>query len=130
MVCVMKRLPLVLCALFAFAVSLSAHHSFESEFDTNKPIHIEGKITKVDWKNPHIYLELDTHVQIELTSPNHVLQAGWRRETFQPNMEIAVDGFSGKAASSATIGTAMLTIKATGQVLTVNRSDWHHSLKK
>jgi hypothetical protein len=32
-----------------------AHHSFASEFDTSKPITLEGVVTRIDWENPHVH---------------------------------------------------------------------------
>ena len=37
---------------------LFAHHSFSAEFDANKRVILKGTVTKVDWRNPHIYVYL------------------------------------------------------------------------
>jgi len=41
------------------AAPLRAHHSFEAEYDSRRPITLTGVVTKVDWINPHAYVFLD-----------------------------------------------------------------------
>jgi hypothetical protein len=36
-----------------------AHHSFAAEYDSKTMITLTGKINKVEWTNPHIYIHLD-----------------------------------------------------------------------
>ena len=48
----------VLATLFV-AVSLWAHHSPSAVFDMSKRFTIAGTLTKIDWINPHIVIDLD-----------------------------------------------------------------------
>ena len=45
-------------ATFA-AASLWAHHSPSAIFDMAKPMSVTGTLTKIDWINPHILVQMD-----------------------------------------------------------------------
>src|ERR1051326_9558093 len=49
----------VLTAAASFDVPTFAHHS-QSLFDTTKEIVVEGTVARFDWKNPHMYLIVET----------------------------------------------------------------------
>ena len=36
-----------------------AHHSLTAEFDTRKTLVLTGVVSRVEWVNPHIYVDLD-----------------------------------------------------------------------
>lgn len=46
-------------ALFVVVIPVLAHHSVQAQFDLNKPITLTGKVTKVEWINPHSYLLME-----------------------------------------------------------------------
>jgi hypothetical protein len=91
----------------AAAPTLSAHHSFAAEFDVNKPVTLNGTVTRVEWGNPHIwvYLEVkDEHGvvqpwQCEGGAPNTLTRNGWSKDSLKANSSITIDGFLAKDGS-------------------------------
>jgi len=53
----LKRRTLVAASVFAPLGAL-AHHGWSS-FDQDRPVYLEGKVTKAKWQNPHAELELE-----------------------------------------------------------------------
>ena len=37
-----------------------AHHSVAGNFDRDMPVTFEGVVTKVQWRNPHVWLFVDS----------------------------------------------------------------------
>jgi hypothetical protein len=46
-------------AVLLLGTSASAHHNMTALFDFNDRVTVTGKLTKIDWRNPHIYLTID-----------------------------------------------------------------------
>jgi hypothetical protein len=49
----------VLVAALLLDTSVRAHHNMSAAFDFSDRVSLTGTLTKVDWRNPHIYLFLD-----------------------------------------------------------------------
>lgn len=91
---------LLLCLLAAGAPAL-AHHSFSAEYDREQPITITGKVTLLEWTNPHARLYIEAvdedgntvEWDFELGPPNGLMRLGWRRDSLLPGTEVTVEGF-------------------------------------
>lgn len=42
----------------ASTLSLSAHHSHPAYYDQCKSVTVEGRVERIQWKNPHIWIDL------------------------------------------------------------------------
>ncbi len=82
-----------------------AHHSFAAEFDITKPVTLAGKVTKLEWTNPHAYLFVDVadattggviNWEIEMGSPNGLTRLGWTRNLLKPGDGVTVEGYLGR----------------------------------
>lgn len=84
--------------------SASTHHSFSAEFDANAPVTLRGKVTKVEWINPHAWIHIEVTAEnetivawmVEGGTPNTLLRAGINKNTVAIGTEIVVRGYQSK----------------------------------
>ena len=92
---------LAMVGLLAMAAApVVAHHAFSAEFDADRPLQLEGKVTKVEWINPHAWIHIETaegvHWMIEGGTPNTLFRRGFTKDSLQIGVEIVVDGYQAK----------------------------------
>jgi len=94
----------VLSGLLLAAIPVWAHHSFAAEFDISKPVKLTGKVTRMEWVNPHAWIHIDVPTSdgkveswmVEGGSPNILLRRGFTKESLEIGTELTVEGYRAK----------------------------------
>lgn len=112
-----KYAAIVAAAVSILAAPARAHHAFAAEFDSKKPVHLEGVVAKVELINPHAWIHVDvkgpdgkvTRWMVEAGSPNVLLRRGFTKTTVKIGTPVVVDGYQSKDG----------TMKANGRDITL-----------
>jgi hypothetical protein len=78
-----------------------AHHAFAAEFDGKSPVLLRGKVTRVEWINPHAWVHVMDQAtgkewMVEGGTPNTLLRSGIDRNSLKVGTEIIVRGYQSK----------------------------------
>jgi uncharacterized protein DUF6152 len=119
-----SRLLILGFGLLAAAAPVLAHHSFASEFDAAQPITLKGKVTRIAWTNPHVWIYLNVQDEsgklvnwgFEMGAPHQVQSRGWTREMLKPGDELVVVGSRARDGSNR-MNARNVTWAATGKTL-------------
>ena len=98
------RIAVATLAVCAWASTAAAHHSFNAEFDLNKPVKLTGTITMVRWSNPHGWIYIDVKGEdgkvmnwaFETAAANALYRQGTRPEDFPVGMQVTIDGYAAR----------------------------------
>jgi Family of unknown function (DUF6152) len=93
-------------SLLALSAATWAHHG-TANYDTEHSVSEKGAVTDFQFVNPHVLIYMDVkdasgkvvHWQGELTSPNRLARAGWKKDTIKPGDVITISGFPAKSGS-------------------------------
>ena len=94
------------------AVGALAHHAFATEFDVNRPITLQGKVTKVELINPHSWIHITVtddkgnavEWMIEGGSPNALVRKGINKNSIPVGSEIVVRGYGTRDGANKAVG--------------------------
>ena len=117
---VMQRIgaALTVAGMLGAAAPVFAHHSFAAEYDADKPVKVQGVVTKIEWTNPHIWFYVNVTDENGRVAewgfsgaPPGVLQRrGISRTAMKPGDVVVVEGFRARDGSNnATGGSVTFT---------------------
>ena len=107
----MSRLPIVLSiGLFlSFTTAPApAHHATAVEYDVSKTVTFRGVISKLQWTNPHVHVQVEVKGEhdgiemwnVEFASPGGVIVAGLSKDLLKSGTTITIKGYPSKVAVS------------------------------
>ena len=118
-------------ALTTVAAPLAAHHSFAAEYDGAKRVTMTGKVTKVEWMNPHAFFYVDVKDEktgttanwaFELNSPNYLMRSGWTKSSLKVDDVVTVQGALAKDGTKQ-VNASTVKLTASGKTLFAGSSD-------
>jgi len=89
------RLLSVAAVILLVGRPVAGHHSF-AMFDSVNKTTITGTVTRFEWTNPHVFIEVDVpgangqvkHWSVELGSPSILQRSGWKFSDVKPGEKI------------------------------------------
>ena len=109
------RTKLTVIMLALAAAPLWAHHAFQAEFDATKPIKLVGKVTEMEWINPHSWIHIDvtnpdgtvTNWMVECGSPNIMLRRGFTKRSLEVGTVLSIQGYRAKNGQNKANGSTV-----------------------
>ncbi len=113
-------------ALGSLAAPALAHHSF-GMFEMNVPLHLSGTLTKMNFVNPHSYMEIDAvdangkkvHMRCEMRAATLLKRSGWSTEMFKVGSHVEIEGHPHRTDPNA----CYIENFKLGDAPTMNRND-------
>jgi hypothetical protein len=105
----------------------AAHHAIVAKFDDTRRTQLQGIVTNVDWRNPHVHVftnvaRPDGTVEnwaIELESTVLLKRSGWEHDTLRPGDAISVSGPTARDGSRQVWGESVIATATNRQVYNI-----------
>jgi hypothetical protein len=102
------NLYVIAAGLLLFSVSLPAHHG-QAGYNTTEMVTVSGALTEFQFVNPHSIVNLNVKDdkgetqawQGELTSPNHLIRAGWTATSLKAGDQVTMSGYRAKSGANS-----------------------------
>jgi hypothetical protein len=102
------KLLALAAGMLLVSVGLWAHHG-QAGYDTTGTVTVNGSVTDFQFVNPHSIVSLTCKDdkgeaqswQGELTSPNHLLRAGWTASTLKAGDQVTMTGYRAKSGANS-----------------------------
>lgn len=102
----------VALGLLLAAVPVGAHHSFAAAFDENKPVNLQGTVSKVELVNPHAWIWIDVKSAdgkvvtwgIEGGPPTNLLRNGITKASLPVGSQVKIFGYQAKSGEPKGVG--------------------------
>jgi len=122
-----RAMPFIVTVVAALASQASAHHS-RAAYDLTKEVTLEGTVAELAWKNPHIYVTVETlgedgrpnRVDVEVTSVSEAAALGLPREAISPGARVSVRAHPGRGSTAASRAVGLVVSAANGTVYPLN----------
>jgi len=97
----MRSKFVILCvlAIFGFAISAHAHHSFAATYDVSKTIEIKGKVVVFSFRNPHSLITVEVadgakknRWAVEGPGSTQLANTGVQNDTLKYGDEVVITG--------------------------------------
>ena len=102
----------IVAGLLIAAVPVQAHHAFAAAFDENRPLNLQGTVTRVELVNPHAWIWMDVkgpdgkvvNWGIEGGPPTNLFRNGITKTSLPIGTEIKVFAYQAKSGESKGVG--------------------------
>lgn len=112
----MAKLAILAAGWVLASAAVHAHHAFATEFDVERPVALEGKVTKVELINPHSWIHVEvvdddgesTVWMIEGGSPNALVRRGITKASIPIGADLVVNGYQARDGTNKAVGRDIL----------------------
>ena len=92
----MNRLPTVVAFIAVLSAPLMAHHGRGATYDMKKRVTLNGTVSRVEWRNPHVLIYMDVKDEdgkvvtwgFENSGVSTLAQEGYNRNTLKVGQPI------------------------------------------